>query len=75
MQTIQWEIDNGYQIGAHCGNPDCRHYGLLDLHKLGRRLGYDHSAMRDELVPHLRCPRCGSKDIAITISAVNTGPR
>ncbi len=67
IDTIGKLIDGGYELGAHCAERGCNHFGWLDLEMLAKRLGRDHRSMRADLVPHLRCSRCGSKNVSITL--------
>lgn len=69
--TLQECIDNGYTITVWCPNG---HSTELDLVALRDRLGPDHSAMRDALLPRLRCTKCGAKANALISSPV-TGPQ
>jgi len=32
------------------------------------KLGPDHGAMHDDLVPKLRCSKCGGKDLGLIVS-------
>jgi len=57
-------IANGYGIRATC--LACWHHRELDLPALAARLGPEHSTLHDDLVPRLRCSKCGSKRIALT---------
>lgn len=65
--TIQNRIDEGERISVHCHRPTCGHHSKLDLLKLRDKLGPDHGAMHDDLVPKLRCSVCGSKNVGIII--------
>lgn len=69
LDTIGSLIDNEHNLRAYCNNPECHHCVMLDLEALAKRLGRDHSTMRDDLVPKLKCSACGSKDIALILSA------
>lgn len=74
MTTIQDRIDNGERIFVHCQSPTCyRKSAELDLEALKAKLGPDHEAMHDSLVPKLRCSVCGSRNVGITIH-VDQGP-
>ena len=63
-------LDNGYGITATYTL--CWHSAPLDLEALAAKLGRDHGALRDDLVPKLRCTQCGSKRIGLTIIPPNT---
>lgn len=68
MSTIQERIDRGERVFAHCQSPTCYSPSReLDLEALKAKLGPDHGAMHDSLVPKLRCSVCGSKNVGITI--------
>ncbi|ATU94088.1 hypothetical protein B5P45_12895 [Phyllobacterium zundukense] len=64
--TVGDMIDRGHSLWAHCYSRDCHHSSQIDLTELARRLGRDHAAMREDLVPKFRCSACGSKDVGIT---------
>lgn len=66
LDNIQALIDTPHTLRAHCHS--CRHQKVLDLQKLGERLGFDHSTMHNDLVPKLRCDKCGGKDIGLTLT-------
>lgn len=69
MSTIQNRIDRKERVFAHCqGGNNCFHTQELDLEALKAKLGPDHGAMHDDLVPKLRCGKCGSKRVFITIN-------
>jgi hypothetical protein len=64
--TIQSIIDSGDTVTAHCSGPGfCHHSATLDMPALREKLGPDHGAMRDDLVPKLRCTKCGSKRVGL----------
>jgi hypothetical protein len=58
LGTIGALIDTGHLLSACCNNPKCRHYAKLDVVLLAEKLGRDHSTMRNDLVPKLRCSKC-----------------
>ena len=67
--TIQQRIDNSDEVMVYCHNSaHCHHKARLDLVALRARLGPDHGAMHDDLVPKLRCTKCQSKKVGIIIS-------
>ncbi|MEO3389484.1 hypothetical protein [Mesorhizobium sp. CAU 1741] len=71
INTIGICLDEGYRIAVCCnvwrdGAP-CNWWKWLDLEKLAAKLGRDHSSMHDDLVPHLYCLRCGSKDVGLRL--------
>lgn len=68
LNTIQSLINYPHELGAHCKK--CGRFKWLDLQALGGRLGFDHSTMHRDLAPKLKCERCGSKDIGLTLSPV-----
>lgn len=72
--TIGAELDAGFSLNAQCYREDCRHKAELDLAMLAEKLGRDHSTLRKDLCPHLRCSKCGGKDIGLWISGGGRGP-
>ena len=66
--TIQGLIDGRMNVRAHCHNPRCHHSQDLDLGKLKTKLGPDAPAMADDLIPKLRCAKCGGKDVGLIYS-------
>ena len=71
--TVQRLIDEGYSLGAGCNRVGCHHFGQLDLQTLKGRLGPHHSTMHPDLVPKLRCRKCGSKDVGLIIHPPTRG--
>lgn len=63
--TIADVIALGQTIYAYCYNPACRHITVLDMLALRDRLGPDHGALRADLVPKLRCTKCGGRQVGI----------
>lgn len=66
-RTIQDVLDSGDTIRVWCHHPPCGHHGTLDFVALREKLGPDHGAMHDDLVPKLKCSRCGGKKVGITV--------
>lgn len=66
LDTIQDLIDTNHKLWSHCES--CGRHHLWDLNVLGRKLGFDHSYLHPDIVPKLKCGKCGSKGISITIS-------
>lgn len=66
--TIQGMIDGRYRVTAYCHNSACGHRADIDFYKLRDRLGPDHGALHDDLVPLLRCTRCGGKEVGLTVT-------
>ncbi len=64
--TIGALIDNRYSLWAYCFAKGCHHGQEFDLEELAAKLGRDHGAMHNDLVPKLRCAKCGSKDVGLT---------
>lgn len=52
----------------------CNHSAPLDIQKLADRFGWDFDivARRAEFLAAFRCSKCGSKEIGIILSPVNT---
>lgn len=67
IDTIGKLMDGSYKLGAHCAAPGCNHHGWLDLEVLAQRLGRGHGSMHVDLVPYLRCSKCGSKNVSLTL--------
>lgn len=63
--TIGAMIDNRYTLRVHCNARGCGHHAEVDLQALADKLGRDHGAMHWDLVPLMRCSKCGSKDLGI----------
>ncbi len=61
--TPQKLIDDRMKLTAQCER--CNHSHDLDLEALKGKIGPDAPAMRDDLLPKLRCTRCGSKDVGL----------
>lgn len=57
-------IENGYGVTATC--TECWHSARLDIEALAAKLGRDHGALHDDLVPKLRCTKCRGKRIGLT---------
>ena len=58
-------IDSGDTIRAYCHAYLCHHNAVLDMVALRERFGPDHGAMHDDLVPKLRCVKCGGRKVGI----------
>ncbi|MER8882581.1 hypothetical protein [Mesorhizobium sp. M0816] len=63
--TFQSLIDENVQVTAHCHRAPCHHRQELDLAKLRARFGPDAPAMADDLIPKLRCAKCGGKRVGL----------
>ncbi|WP_287235789.1 hypothetical protein [Mesorhizobium sp.] len=61
--TFQTLIDGGMQVTAHCLSAACRHTQELDLVRLRDTLGADTPAMRDDLLPRMKCSQCQSRNV------------
>ncbi len=68
-ETIQTFIASGATYEAYCQRPTCGHHAPLDMLALRDRLGPDHGALHDDLVPLLKCSKCGGKEIGLIRSA------
>ncbi len=52
----------GDSISAHCGNPNCGHYKLLDLDMLIARFGADYVFINETRIKNaVRCEICERK--------------
>lgn len=63
--TLAGMIDGGYSITVFCRH--CDHRAFLDLEALAERLGPDHGALADDLLPKLRCSSCGGKQLGMLV--------
>lgn len=66
--TIQGVIEHGFVTTAYCHNSRCRHHAELDWLALRDKLGPDHSSMHDDIVPKLKCSKCGGKALGLIMS-------
>ncbi|WP_301011785.1 hypothetical protein [Mesorhizobium sp.] len=67
-RTIQDVIDSGDTIIAWCHRSTCRHNQAIDFIKLRDKFG----AMHDDLVPKLKCSKCGGKHTGLTVQPKGT---
>lgn len=72
--TIGYMLDAGFDLWAQCYSPDCRRMAKLDLGALAARLGREHSTLRKDLCPRLKCSACGSKDVGTWSAGGGFGP-
>jgi len=63
--TLGAHVDDGFDLWAECYRERCRHMAKLDLAMLVAKLGRDHSTLRKDLCPHLRCSKCDGRDVGI----------
>jgi hypothetical protein len=70
--TWQTLIEGRMTLTAFCHA--CNHSQDIDLAKLRDKYGPDASAMRDDVLPKLKCARCESTDIGLTYTP-DTSPR
>ena len=63
--TFQSLIDAKMTVMAQCHRAPCNHNQVLDLVKLRDRFGPDAPAMADDLIPKLRCAKCGGKKVGL----------
>lgn len=64
-ETIQTFIDSGDKLRVYCHNSGCNRHAELDMMALRDKLGPDHGAMHEDLVPKLRCSICGGKKVGL----------
>lgn len=76
-RTLQAMIDHDMQLWAFCHAHACFNRHRFDLNELRARIGPEASTMAHDLVPRLRCSRCGGKNASITCipCAHNSGER
>ncbi|WP_336800298.1 hypothetical protein [Kaistia sp. MMO-174] len=75
--TVGEFLDSRTGFGAHCLG--CRHYVVVDMERLAEQRGRDLQIVGAETPFRraLRCSKCGSRDIQITVIASTpsmTGP-
>lgn len=58
LETLGDLIDHGFSLHVECG---CGRAEWMDLQKAARVAGRDQSFLAADLVPKLRCERCGRK--------------
>ena len=57
--TYQTLIDRRMRVTASCGA--CHRHKVLDLMALRDRFGPDAPAMAGDIIPRLKCDRCGAR--------------
>ena len=67
-RTIQGAIDGGYTAEVYCHNSRCGHHAPLNWIALRDRLGPDHGAMHDDIVPMLKCSMCGGRKVGMILT-------
>jgi hypothetical protein len=65
LSTLGAQADTGTPVTAYCNTRECGHSAELDIPALAEKLGRDHGAMHWDLVPLLRCSKCGGKSIGL----------
>ena len=63
--TFQSLIDAKMAVTAHCQTAPCHHSQKLDLAKLRDRFGPDAPSLADDLIPNLKCAKCGGKKVGL----------
>ncbi len=71
--TLQTLIDERMTVRAYCHNFRCHHSQNLDLEALRDRLGPDAPAMADDLIPKLKCGKCGERKIGLIYTPARGG--
>lgn len=66
IDTIGMMLATGHELSLYCDNHGCHHTQRLNLVKMGRRLGFDHSCMAPALKPHVWCVKCAKAGKADT---------
>jgi hypothetical protein len=66
--TVQELIDRRMKLHAYCHRPTCHHNKIVDLEFLKSKLGPDAPAMADDIIPKLKCAKCGGREIGLTYS-------
>jgi hypothetical protein len=70
--TFQSLTDEEMTITACCHRSACNHHQKLNLEKLRDRFGPDAPAMADDLVPKLKCARCGGRKVGVIYAPDST---
>lgn len=70
IATIGDAIEAGWRLTAHC---PCGHTAELDLEALARRLGRDHSYLRQDL-RKVSCGRCGGREWSMIVHPAEAPP-
>ncbi|MCB1463215.1 MAG: hypothetical protein KDJ90_12510 [Nitratireductor sp.] len=78
--TLGELIDADYGVIAYCDVHDrrfgrCGHSAWLDVEALAVRFGRDHGALASDLVPKLRCRKCGRKEASLRLHPPNAWSR
>ena len=63
--TVKHFLDDGTTVTVYCHNPKCHHNAVLDLALVERRFGPDQAMLADDLLPKLKCGRCGGKQLGM----------
>lgn len=72
--TFQSLIEDKMTVTAYCHNSAfCHHNQVLDLPRLRDRFGPDAPAMADDLIPKLKCAKCGGRSVGV-IYTPDTSP-
>ncbi|TIX28293.1 hypothetical protein [Mesorhizobium sp.] len=61
--TYQSLIDGKMTVTAYCHA--CNHHKVLNLEALRDRFGPEAPAMADDIIPKLKCEKCGSKKVGL----------
>jgi len=78
MATLRDMLDKD-ALTAHCqamlaGGRPCNHSKRMDIAALAEILGWDFDVVerRPELMRRLKCAECGSRDVMIHVTPLNT---
>lgn len=74
INTLGAIVDGDYSLTAYCYDMECQHSAALDVEALAKRLGREHGSMRWDLVPKLRCTKCGGKDVGLRLAPPTGSP-
>ncbi|MER8672979.1 hypothetical protein [Mesorhizobium sp. M0037] len=66
--TFRSLIADGMLVTAHCLRTGCGHKQELDLVRLRDTLGPDTPAMRDDLLPRMKCSECQGRNVDLIYS-------
>ena len=80
LDTLGGLIDHDWGVMVYCRSEDrrhgrCSHSAWLDLPALAKRLGRDHGCLAADLLPKLRCRKCGKKAASLRLHPPNAWNR
>lgn len=58
IDTIGKSLAMGEEHEIHCLNTGCHHTARLNMVALGKRIGFDHSCLVQDVGRYFYCPKC-----------------